>query len=248
MHLRIACPNLFLAFAKSGSLRRYCTVAVLTFVAMACFADGRQDTNWPLGPPEVPPAPKIIDLPEQNLLTLLTAPRVSLQSQSTMDLIYEYPGGDIENTRIENFGNSYQGWIHYARQRLSATRVYRPRVMCMSDEAGATWTDCHTTSWIDLQTESMSRPIRFDGNLTDDEIDRLLQFIDQGTYFSSSDGLPVNSAKVYQIIKCSKAGARVNVYVRTGPDGPTDVLYFDHKTNVAGLTEFEVSQFRGSRP
>jgi hypothetical protein len=232
----------------SEVIRYFLFVVTVLLAVVSPGSVGAQDQYWPLGLPEDLPSLEIVDIPESGIEALIAAPRVELKNNSSIDLIYELLTGDVEKTRIEKLTHSYQGWIYFARQSLSETRTYRPRVVCSSYDDGKTWVGCQNMSWIDLQTKSMSKPIRFDGDLTDADIDKLLQYIDQHEFYSSTDGLVVISSKIYEIIKYPLAGNRVNVYVRTDMDGPTDVLYFDKKIDSTGLVVYSESEFKGSKP
>ncbi len=94
----------------------------------------------------------------------------------------------------------------------------------------------------------MIEPVHFNGNLSDEDVDQIFQYVDQASLYSCTDGLLVTSDKIYEIIGYPHTGNRVNVYVRTWERGPTDVLYLEQITNSLGLTDFRLSDFKGSKP
>jgi hypothetical protein len=86
--------------------------------------------------------PEIVQISRDRLDALIAAPRVSLRQPPSADLANAMVAGTFEKTRIEEFGNAYQGWIVYDRKQLSDSRLYRPQVVCISNDEGVTWPVC----------------------------------------------------------------------------------------------------------
>lgn len=221
-------------------------LGLMTLLTATAFG---QSSNSPYGPFTARPAPVAIELTAERRALLLAAPRIELQNQSSIDWIDTVLGSEPTRIRAEKFSKTYyQGWIFYPEQVLSSSRVYRPQVVCASSDEGATWGGCQNRSWIKFRADGMEKSIRLDGDLSDSDVLALFRFIDEGRFYSSTDGTIVTSSKIYQIIKYRYAAPRVNVYVRTGKTGPTDVLYFDQVVDRNGLTQFQESAWRGSKP
>lgn len=206
------------------------------------------------------PAPEIIELSAADREALLAAPRKAMNQPPSIELSEALQLGTIENLKVEKFTEqvtaelaeeigretvtTYQAWIRYTPLVQTESRLYRPVVLCISQDEQINWRHCQDMSWIRLQTSGMAKPIRFNGELNDDQVAAIYDFVDNAALVSTTDHQPVTPDKIYQIIKYPHAGNRVNVYVTTEKKGFTDVIYLAQMTNAEGLSMFELSDFR----
>lgn len=197
-----------------------------------------------------------VELATADRAVLLAAPQTFMDKPPSVELSEAIRIGTIEDLKVEKFTSkgsadqigrtftSYQGWIRYTPVVQSDSRLYRPIVLCVSDGEGINWIHCEDSSWIRLQTDDMEKPIKFNGDLSDQDVATIYDFVDDAGLVSTTDDQTVTSDKIYQIIKYPHAGNRVNVYVRTAKKGYTDVIYLAEATNAEGLSEFEISEFK----
>jgi len=205
-----------------------------------------------------------IELSPADREVLLAAPQTYLYKPNyqppSVELSEAVHIGTIENLKVEKYtskitgeldevtgsdtATTYQGWIRYTPVAQSDSRLYRPIVLCVSHGEAINWIHCEDMSWTRLQTDDMAKPIKFNGDLSDQEVATIYDFVDDAGLVSTTDDQTVTSDKIYQIIKYPLAGKRVNVYVKTAKKGYTDVIYLAEATNAEGLSEFEISEFK----
>ena len=206
------------------------------------------------------PIPDIVELSTADRDALLAAPQTAMNLPPPIELSEAIRIGTIENVKVEKFTaelaaeiaeeigrntvTTYQGWIRYTPVVQTKNRLYRPVVLCISHDEQINWFHCEDMSWIRLQTSEMEKPIRFNGELSDENVVQIFSSVDQANLISTTDNQRVTADKIYEIIKYPHAGNRVNVYVTTAKKGFTDVIYLAQVTNSEGLSAFEVSEFR----
>ena len=207
-----------------------------------------------------PPIIETVELSADERSALLAAPGLHMNEPPSAELSEAIRAGTIENLKVERITGkviaevaeeigrdtvtSYQGWIRYTTVIQSASRLLRPVVLCISEDALSTWVHCQDESWTRLQTVGMANPIKFNGDLSDAEVIEVFDAIDNAALVSTTDDQPVTPEKIYQIIKYAHAGNRVNVYVRTAKKGFTDVIYLAREGSNNGGSKFVVSEYR----
>lgn len=199
-----------------------------------------------------------VELTRQDLWALHAAPSRVLNATPSDTLRGALNAAEVKKTRVKKFektrpatdvGTSgaethvtYQARIHYAPIEQSDTRLHKPIVLCVAHGEKVHWKHCQDESWTRLQTASMQKPIRFNGDLTDTQIDDLFEYIDGAGLVLESSGHWVTTDSVFQIIKHEHAGDRINVYVSTG-EKSSEVFYLRHFKGETGANAFQVTTF-----
>lgn len=206
------------------------------------------------------PIIETVDLSVDERDALLAAPSLYMNETPSIELGEAIRVGKIDNLRVERVTGkvaaeiaeeigrdtvtSYQGWIRYTPVAQSKSRLYRPVILCVPEDALTTWNHCQDESWTRLQTSGMANPIKFNGDLSDEEVVEIFDTIDNAALVSTTDDQPVTPEKIYQIIKYPHAGNRINVYVRTEKRGFTDVIYLAREGDNDGGSKFVITEFR----
>lgn len=212
--------------------------------------------NAPPGYPVI----EIVDLSVDERNALLAAPSHFMNETPSIELGEAMRVGTIESLKVERVTRkvsaedaerigrdtvtSFQGWIRYTPVVQSGSRLYRPVVLCVPEDTQMTWDHCQDVSWTRLQTEGMATPIRFNGDLSDEEVIEIFETVDNAALVSTTDNQPVTPEKIFGITKYPHAGNRIHVYVRTDKKGFTDVIYLAKDSNVKGRSKFVISEFR----
>ena len=210
-------------------------------------------------PPEYPII-ETVELSVDERSALLAAPSHFMNETPSTELGEAIRVGTIESLKVERITGkvnaevaeeigrdtvtSYQAWIRYTPVVQSDSRLYRPVVLCIPEDTPMKWAHCQDESWTRLQTGGMVNPIRFNGDLSDEEVVEIFDTIDNAALVSTTDNQPVTPEKIYQIFKYPHAGNRINVYVRTEKKGFTDVIYLAKDGNEDGRSKFVISEFR----
>lgn len=203
---------------------------------------------------------KEVNLPvfaHERLLELAVS-RTCCESVSS-ELLAAMSVGDIDQVRAREFaskptkgeiGYPADQWtthhvaeVFFKRAFLSKNREFQPKVVCHSVGNPIRFDDCYDDSYVRVKADWMPKPIRLEGEVSDDDIEALYAAVDNARLLSRTDGLTVTSDKVYHIIKYAHAGKRVNVYVTTAKDGYTDAIYFNREIE-RGIAEYVVTDFR----
>lgn len=231
-------------------LRAQILVLLIALVVVGCSAES----------PLKFPVPEIVEISIADRKVLLDAPQQFMNQPPSAELDAAIFVGTIDNIKVEEFTQkitgevaeqigsdtytSYQGWIYYTPVAHSDSRLYRPVVFCASEGEKFNWNHCQDESWTRLQTADMAKPIRLNGDLSDEQAGQIFKFVDDAGLVSTTDDQLVTADKIYQIIKYAHAGNRVNVYVTTEKkDGSTDVIYLNQSTNADGTTGFSLLNF-----
>lgn len=157
-----------------------------------------------------------IKLNDTQRQALLLAPHQVMNFPPSDDIKRVILAADVQEISAERVTQTYIGndperrsagvssWvganIHYAPVRYSPTRVYWPKVRCVSREHTQSWSYCQDESWIRLKTDAMEKPIQFQGELSDELVEQALQFIDEQQIVSPRDGEIITSARVFRIM------------------------------------------------
>jgi hypothetical protein len=206
------------------------------------------------------PIIETVELSVDERDALLVAPSLYMNDTPSVELGEAIRVGTIDKLRVEKVTGkvvaeiaeeigrdtvtSYQGWIRYTPVAQSESRLYRPVILCVSEDALTFWVHCQDASYTRLQTSGMAKPIRFNGDLSDEEVDEIFDAIDNAALVSTTDDQPVTPQKIYEIIKYPHAGNRINVYVRTEKRGFTDVIFLRRDDDDKGRSKFVVTEFR----
>jgi len=134
--------------------------------------------------------------------------------------------------------------VFFKRAPLSESREYQPKVVCSSTGSQVWFDECYEDSYIRAKAEWMERPIRVEGEVSDNDVELLYAAVDSARLVSRTDGQIVTSDKIYSIINYEHAANRVNVYVTTARDGYTDVVYLREEYDAHESARFVVSDFR----
>jgi len=194
---------------------------------------------------------------QERLLELAVSP-TCCESVSS-DLLAAVAVGDIDQIRATEFaskptkgeiGYPSDQWtphhiaeVFFKRVSLSKNREYQPKVVCRSAGSPIRFDDCYDDSYVRVKAGWMEKPIRLEGEVSDDGIEALYAAVDSEELLSRTDGQIVTSDKIYHIAKYEHAGNRVNVYVTTAKDGYTDVVYFKREEEY-GAEKYVVTDFR----
>lgn len=220
---------------------RLSLVTIVVFVGAIAAAEPDQM------PPEVIP----VELTPAQREALIAAPLAVMNEAPDAALQAAIDTADIDEIQVEKHvypahdgrdaSVSYRGNIHYKPVVRSESRTYKPTASCYNTHgAELNWNHCQDGSWVRVQTRSMKKPVRLNGDLSDEQIDEIFAFIDGAGLMSAGEW--ITPGHVYQILKYPHAGNRINVYAKN--DAGHETFFLSEFRYQDGSSGFELTVYQ----
>lgn len=203
--------------------------------------------------------PETVEISKADREALVAAPRKLLGQQLSAELTEAIKAGTVANVTvdrsIERFTGAaaddvgrdeittYVGRIRYASVAQTESRLFRPMVLCVSQDVQINWAHCQDESWLQFQSANMLSPIRLNGELDDSDVKQIFALIDNAALISKNPGQPLTSDGISHVTKVPNPDAPVVVAVRySNADCESDLIYLTHTTDSKGRSVFEMSE------
>lgn len=203
--------------------------------------------------------PETVEISKADRDALLAAPRKYMGQPPSAELTEAIHAGTVAKVRvdrtIEKFTGAaaddvgrdaiitYQGWIRYTPVAQTESRLFRPMILCVSQDQEINWVHCQEESWLQFQTANMVGPIRLNGELEDKHVTQIFALIDNAALISMNTGQPLISDGISHVTKLPNPDAPVIVAVRSSKeDCDSDFIYLTHTTDLQGQSVFEISE------
>lgn len=194
-----------------------------------------------------------ITLTKEERAALLVVTWAYLDKPPSEYLSRALTDGVIETLVVEKYHHQdadytgHQARIRWVPYELTETRKFRPILLCVAD-GELNWYHCQEGSWIIFQSAEMEKPIILEGELSDQQIARIYESVDEAGLVSETDDEVVTSGKTFRIINYEHTGERVNVYVKTAKEGYTDVIYVKQTSPDDEDSPYELTEFVCGNP
>lgn len=165
-----------------------------------------------------------IELSDEDLRGLREAPSAVINSPPSERLQAALKKNDITSTEAKAIPGGVLAYVTYAEFAISATRTYRPKVLCTADEEG-TWHHCQDESSIIAKLDGF-QPVIVSDSIDDQELQSILLFVDSKKLFTFGMKA-IRSSDVYHVnIICEGVGIHMkkdeeypSVYLRKEEGG-----------------------------
>lgn len=206
--------------------------------------------------------PETVEISKTDREALLAAPRKSMGGQLSAELTEAINAGTVAKVTVDRYierftgaaaddvgrdvVTTYQGWIRYTPVARTDSRLFRPMVLCISQDIEISWDHCQDESWLQFQSANMLSPIRLNGDLEDDDVTQIFALIDDAALISKNSGQPLTSDGISHVTEIPNPDYSVIVAVRySKEDCKTEFVYLTRTTDSVGRSVFEISENQG---
>lgn len=203
--------------------------------------------------------PVTVEISKADREALLAAPRKFMGQPPSAELFEAIDAGTVADVRVDrsierltgtaavdvgrDVITTYQGWIRYTPVTQSESRLFRPMVLCVSQDVEINWAHCQDESWLQFESANMLSPIRLNGELEDTDVAQIFALIDNTALISKNTGQPLTSDGISHVTKTPNPDYSVIVAVRySKEDCETEFVYLTQTTDSIGRSAFEISE------
>ena len=203
--------------------------------------------------------PEIVEISTADREALLAASRKLIGQPQSIELTEAIRAGTIEKITVEKsierltgavaeeigqeIITTYTGRIRYTPVARTDSRLFRPMVLCISQDIKINWDHCQDESWLQFQSANMLSPIRLNGDLEDNDVTQIFALIDNAALISKNSGQPLTSDGISHVTEIPNPDYSVIVAVRySKEDCETEFVYLTKTTDSTGRSVFEISE------
>jgi hypothetical protein len=141
----------------------------------------------------------VLELTDEQKQELIEAPAslLDFRRYTLTDRALELQ--QVEKIRAETWGDSadIQGWIDYAPIRLSETRRFQPRVLCVKGGIAMVWSHCQDESYSVVELPKQN--IIVSEEVSNEKLQDILAFV-QVAGLKSPKNMPISSENIFRVV------------------------------------------------
>ena len=141
-----------------------------------------------------------LELSDERRSELIEAPKHYLTEPASDLLDVSIELGKIVEVRAETTEPGLiQGWIEYRPIEVAKNRTYVPRIICVANSRFEEFTFCQDESIFKVLDPRVERPITIRGEVSNEEVARVLDYMERNPIYSSRGGDPGTPDRLFYL-------------------------------------------------